>query len=348
MSYKGIKIAALICVLLPFGGCKAEKTISKQENVVSGTRDVFAMDTYMNMTAYGANAEKALDEAEKRIFKLESELSATSDTSEIWKLDHSDGKAVEMSEDTAELIGEALDMCGKTYGCLDITVYPILKEWGFTTGEYRIPEKAKIDELLSKVGYTNVKKEGKSIKLPEDVQIDLGAVAKGYTGDEILDIMRSYDVRSAIINLGGNVQTLGKKPDGSDWKIAVRDPFQPETDMCVVETSDRSVITSGNYERFFIGDDGKRYCHIIDPVDGYPADNGYVSVTVIGSSGIVCDALSTAVFVAGTEKAPEIMRDFADYEFIVVTDDEKIHFTQGISEHFKNISSMPAEVIAFD
>jgi thiamine biosynthesis lipoprotein len=348
MSYKGIKIAALICFLMPLSSCKAEDTGSKQENTTSCTRDVFAMDTYMNITAYGANAEKALDDAEKRILQLEAELSATSETSEIWKLDHSDGKTVELSDDTSELIEKALDMCGKTYGCLDITVYPVLKEWGFTTGEYKIPEKTKIDELLSKVGYNKVKINGKTLKLPKDVQIDLGAVAKGYTGDEILDIMRSHGVKSALINLGGNVQTLGKKPDGSEWKIAVRDPFHPENDMCVVETSDRSIITSGNYERFFIGEDGSRYCHIIDPANGYPADNGYVSVTVIGSSGIVCDSLSTAVFVAGTKKAPEIMRDFADYDFIVVSDDEKIHFTQGISEQFKNISSMPAEVIAFD
>ncbi len=346
MSYKRIEIAALICTMLTLGGCKSEiNTI--QEKTVSCTRDVFAMDTYMDMTAYGENAEKSLDDAENRILQLESELSATSETSEIWKIDHSNEKNVEMSDDTAELIDQTLKMCEKTNGCLDITVYPILKEWGFTTGEYKIPDKTKIDELLNNVDYSKVKTDGKNIKLPNAVQIDLGAVAKGYTGDMILDIMRSYEVKSAIVNLGGNVQTLGKKPDGSDWKVAVRDPFNPETDMCVVEIADKAVITSGNYERFFIGDDGRKYCHIIDPFDGYPADNGYVSVTVIGSSGIICDALSTAVFVAGVDKASKIMKDFSDYDFIVVSEDEKIHFTDGISKNLKNISSMPAEVIAF-
>ena len=344
MSYKVIKAAVLTVFMLSLVSCRAEK--KKTENAV--TRDVFAMDTYMNMTAYGENAEKALDDSEKRILQLESELSATSETSEIWELDHSDGKAVELSADTAEIIEKALDMCEKTFGCLDITVYPVLKEWGFTTGDYRIPEISKIDELLSNVGYFGVKLEGRSITLSDDMQIDLGAVAKGYTGDEILDIMRSYDVHSATVNLGGNVQTLGKKPDGSEWKVAVRDPFHPETDMCVLEVDDSAVITSGNYERFFTGDDGKKYCHIIDPADGYPADNGYVSVTVIGKSGVVCDALSTAVFVAGTDNSQKIMCEFADYDFIVVSDDEKIYYTQGISEHFKNISSMPAEVIVID
>lgn len=348
MSYKVIKISALIGVLFAFVSCKAENTSRDEDVAVSHTRDVFAMDTYMNLTAYGANGEKALDDAEKRILQLESELSATSETSEIWKLDHSDGEAVEVSEDTAGLIGKALDMCEMTYGCLDITVYPVLKEWGFTTGDYRIPEKTRIEELLRNVDYSEVKLDGKSITLPDDMQIDLGAVAKGYTGDEILEIMRSYDVKSAIVNLGGNVQALGKKPDGSEWKVAVRDPFQPETDMCVLEIDDSAVITSGNYERFFIGDDGKKYCHIIDPSDGYPADNGFVSVTVIGKSGVVCDALSTAVFVAGTDNSPKIMSEFADYDFIVVSGDEKIYYTQRIADNFKNISSMPAEVIVID
>ena len=349
MSYKVIKITALICSLLVFVSCKAENTSQKEEDAaVSRTRDVFAMDTYMSLTAYGAKAEKVLDDSEKCILQLESELSATSEASEIWKLDHSDGETVELSEDTAELIGKALDMCEKTYGCLDITVYPVLKEWGFTTGDYRIPESSKIKELLKNVDYSEVKLDGKNITLSDDMQIDLGAVAKGYTGDEILEIMRSYDVRSAIVNLGGNVQTLGKKPDGSEWKVAVRDPFHPETDMCVLEVDDSAVITSGNYERFFIGDDGKKYCHVIDPSDGYPADNGFVSVTVIGKSGVVCDALSTAVLVAGTDNSQKIMSEFADYDFIVVSDDEKIYYTRGIADSFKNISSMPAEVIVID
>ena len=348
MSYRLMKIATLICVLLPAVSCKSGNMGIKEDNAVSCTRDVFAMDTYMNLTAYGSNAEKALDDAERRILQLESELSATSETSEIWKLDHSNGEAIELKSDTAELIGKALDMCEKTCGCLDITIYPVLKEWGFTTGDYKIPEQSRISELLKNVGYSKVKIEDKSVNMPEGTEIDLGAVAKGYTGDEVLEIIRSYDVQSAIVNLGGNVQTLGKKPDGSEWKVAVRDPFHPETDMCVLEIDDSAVITSGNYERFFIGDDGKRYCHIIDPADGCPADNGFVSVTVIGKSGIVCDALSTAVFVAGTERSNEIISEYSDYDFIVVSDDEKIHYTQGISDSFKNISSMPAEVIAFD
>ncbi len=348
MSCKGIKIAAMICAVLAFVSCKAGDMQHKDDNTVPHTRDVFAMDTYMNITAYGYNAEKALDDAEKRIMQLEAELSATSETSEVWKLDHSDGEAVKLGSDTAELIAKALDMCKRTDGCLDITVYPVLKAWGFTTGEYRIPEKAEIAGLLRNVGYSDIKAEGNSFKLSGNAEIDLGAVAKGYTGDEIMEIMRSDDVKSAIINLGGNVQTLGKKPDGSEWKIAVRDPFSPDTDMCVLEVADRCVITSGNYERFFIGDDGKRYCHIIDPSDGYPADNGYVSVTVVGKDGFTCDALSTAVFVAGEKDSAGIMQDFADYDFLIVTENGKIYYTGGLAECFRNISSMPDEVITFD
>ena len=144
------------------------------------------------------------------------------------------------------------------------------------------------------------------------------------------------------------MQALGTKPDGSDWKIAVRDPFSPEQDMCMIEVSDKAVITSGNYERCFTADDGKVYWHILDPSDGYPADNGLVSVTVIGDSGIDCDALSTALFVAGYDKAVDFLRSESSYELILVTDDKKLYYSEGLSECFTDLSDMGAEVIDLD
>ena len=343
MSNKTLKITALMCSFLFLSGCRQENN-----DMTSDTHTLFAMDTFMNLTAYGSNADAALSEAEARIKQLESELSATSDKSDIWKLNNSAGVKTEVSTDTAFLIQKAKEFGVQTNGCLDITVYPVLKEWGFTTGEYHIPENDRIDKLLSFVDYKMININGVDITLPENVQIDLGSIAKGYTGDEVIRIMREKGIVSAIVNLGGNVQTLGSKPDGSDWKVAVRDPFQPDTDMCVVSVSDKAVVTSGNYERYFVGEDGNTYWHIIDPKDGYPADNGIVSATVIGREGIVCDALSTAVFVAGEALSPEIISEYADYDFIIVTGSGKIFYTDGISESFRNISSMPAEVMKID
>ena len=126
------------------------------------------------------------------------------------------------------------------------------------------------------------------------------------------------------------------------------DPFQPDTDMCIIETDGKAVITSGNYERFFIGEDGKKYWHIMDPADGCPADNGLVSVTVIGESGLTCDSLSTALFVAGKDKATEYWRSHRDIDLILVTDNGSIYYTEGIADAFQNISGMPAEVITVD
>lgn len=336
----------VIAAIFLFCSCDIPKSDAK--NDIVAVRDVFAMDTYMNLKAYGDNADKALDEAEERIHQLESELSATAETSEIWKLNHSSGREVSVSDDTSLLIDKAIDIGGMTHGALDITVFPVLKEWGFTTGEYRIPEKSSLEDLLKNVDYSKIKLNGNTAAIPEGAEIDLGALAKGYTGDEIMKIFRDHDIDSAIVSLGGNVQSIGSKPDGSGWRVAVRDPFSVEEDMCVVEIKNKAVITSGNYERFFTGEDGKKYWHIIDPANGYPADNGFVSVTVIGENGLDCDCLSTALFVVGINGYKDIINKYPNNDFIFVTDDEKILYTKGIADDFQNISSMTAEVIAVD
>lgn len=349
MSIKEKCLCAVISACVAFCSCGSKNTsVNKNDTSKSATRDVFAMDTYMNLKAYGSNADIALTEAESRIHELENELSATSETSDIWKLDHHNGEPLEMCDDAVVLINKAKQIGEMTDGALDITLYPILKEWGFTTGEYNIPQSKTIDELLKNVDYKKISVNENTVTLPEKSLIDLGALAKGYTGDEIMEIFKSHDISSGIISLGGNVQALGKKPDGSEWKVAVRDPFLIDRDMCVVEISDKAVITSGNYERFFIGDDGNKYWHILDPKDGYPADNGLVSVTVIGKNGLECDSLSTALFVLGYNNTLDFLKKHPENDVILVTDDQKIFYTQGLKDSFTNISDMPAEVIAVD
>ncbi|MDE6775191.1 MAG: FAD:protein FMN transferase, partial [Ruminococcus sp.] len=251
----------------------------------SESHDVWAMNTYMTMTAYGKNSELALEKAEEKINELDTLLSVTSEESDIWRINNSGGTPVEVSDDTADVISSAVEYCKKT-GTLDITIYPVLREWGFTTQEYKIPDSGKLDELLENVNYMNIGIDGNIISVPENYMIDLGAVAKGYTGDRVISELKENGVESAIISLGGNVQSLGLKPDGSQWNVAVKNPFMPDSDMCIVSVGEKAVITSGDYERYFIGDDGKKYCHIIDKSDGFPADNGLVSVTIIGNSGI--------------------------------------------------------------
>lgn len=327
--------------------CSCSQTAEPpKSDTAAYNRDVFAMDTYMSMKAYGENAEKALEDSEALILRLESELSVTDENSFIHKLNSSENGTAQVSDSAAEIIAKALEIGKKTDGALDITLYPLLKEWGFTTGDYKVPDKDVIDSILAGTGWENVSLSGNTVTIPEGYQVDLGALAKGYTSDSIISQMRTDGVDSAVVSLGGNVQALGEKPDGSAWRVSVRDPFAPDTDMCIVEVRDKAVITSGNYERFFTDDSGKSYWHILDPEDGCPADNGLVSVTIIGDSGLDCDALSTALFVMGKDKAVEYQRREGNFDMILVTDDKHILYTSGID--FTNISSMDAEVLSLD
>lgn len=311
-------------------------------------RNVFAMDTFMTLRAYGDDSENALKESEQKIHDLESMLSVTSENSDIRRINTSHGTPAQVSGETAEIIKEALRIGSETDGALDITLYSVLQAWGFTGDEHRIPGDNEIADLLDFVDYSQISVQENTVMIPEGFQIDLGAVAKGYTSDAVIDTLKKNGVKSAVISLGGNVQTLGKKPDGSRWKVAVRDPFSPESDMCVLETGEAAVVTSGNYERYFTGEDGKKYWHILDANDGYPADNGLVSVTVIGESGLYCDALSTALFVMGKDKSIEFWDRKQDFDMILVTDNKEIIYTKSINYSFKNLTDMSVEVIPHD
>lgn len=336
------KISALIISLLIFSvGC-GEKT----DTLTKKQLDIFAMDTYMNLTAYGDNAETALENASEIITELEMLLSVTSENSDVWRINASHGESVSVSVDTANIISKAVEYGNLTDDSLDITIYPVLKEWGFTTGNYKIPDDETLENLLENVDYSKIMLNNNTVLVPENYKIDLGALAKGYTGDKVIAELKENGIKSAIISLGGNVQAFGLKPDGSEWKVAVRNPFSPDTDMCILEIENKAVITSGNYERFFTGDDGRKYCHIINPADGFPAENGLVSVTVIGESGIMCDAFSTALFIMGTDSAEDFWKKNGGFDMILVTDDGRIIYTEGLADNLKNISSMPAEVIS--
>ena len=165
------------------------------------------------------------------------------------------------------------------------------------------------------------------------MQIDLGAVGKGYTGDLITEVLKENGIESALLDLGGNIQTIGTKPDGTEWKLGLRSPFD-EGSFATLEVSDCAVITSGGYERYFVGDDGETYWHILDSETGKPAHSGLVSVTIVGKDGRLCDALSTSLFVVGLDDATEHWKQRDDFEMVLVTDDGKIYLTEGLEESF--------------
>ena len=330
---KKTRIFALAAVLL-LTAC-ADNTYSRIQT------GFFSMDTYMEITAYGRNAEAAIASCKDEIYLLEALLSATDDSSDIGRINAAG--VTDVSSDTAEIIRYAKLIGEETGGALDITVYPVLKAWGFTTGDHRVPDGETLNALLQKVDFTQIQIEGSTlptVTVPSGVQLDLGSLAKGYASDKAAEILRENGTTSALINLGGNIMTIGSNPNGSPWRIGIRNPFSLDENIGVIEVSDKAVVTSGSYERCFTAEDGKIYHHIIDPATGCPADKGLVSVTVVGDSGLMCDALSTALFVMGTESAIEFHREKGGFDLILVTESEEIFITEGIADTFTNLSAL--------
>lgn len=288
----------------------------------------------MTITAYGENAETALEQAEERVTGLEKMWSVTDENSEIYAVNHSSGASVAVSEETAELLDYSLRISDLTNGALDCTLYPFLTAWGFTTSNYQIPAETELSALLENTGYEKVKLEENSVTIPKNMHIDLGAVGKGYTGDLITEVLKENGVTSALLDLGGNIQTVGTKPDGTDWKLGLRSPFDEGT-FATLEISDCAVITSGGYERYFVGEDGETYWHILDSETGKPAHSGLISVTIVGKEGRLCDALSTSLFIMGLDKATKLWKQRDDFEMVLVTENGEIYITEEIENNFQ-------------
>ena len=304
--------------------------------------EVFAMDTYMLLKAYGDNGEKALKQAQDALYELDAMWSVTDENSEIYNINaNGEGK---VSDETAQIISFACQMGELTNGALDISIYPVMKAWGFTTGEYTVPQEDEIDKLIENVDYTQITCTEDEIYLPEGMEIDLGAVAKGWAGDMLSEIMQENGVQSAILTLGGNIQTVGVKPDGSKWNVAIEHPDKTGY-IAVVSVADCAVVTSGGYERFFEDEQGNVYWHILDPDTGYPANSGIISATIIGPEGKKCDALSTAVFVMGLDKAVQLWSESDDFEMVIMTEDKKVYVTEGIQGDYTPMDVAEYEVI---
>lgn len=335
---KKVKILAVVIlfIILLAGVSAADntKTESVQQQEALVDTEFFAMNTYLTFQAYGNQADTALEEAKKRVLELEQKWSVTDESSEIYQINHSNEVDVTLSEEMKEVMEFVLQMAEKTDGNLEPSLYPVLTAWGFTTEENRIPGEEELQTLLQSVGYKKIQLNGNQIRIPEGMELDLGAVGKGYAGDEAAAILKKNGISAALLNLGGNVQAIGSKPDGSNWRIGIRSPFG-EGNLGVLEVSDRAVITSGNYEHYFVGEDGETYGHILNPFTGNPVENELISMTIVAEQGKEGDALSTALFVMGLDGAEKYWRKYADFEMIAVTKNEEVYLTEGIQNQFE-------------
>ncbi len=315
LIYNKIISLLLICLCcLDIVGCQ------KQNQPVTYTDYYF--NTVISLTFYNSEDSKLADECFKMCAAYENMFSRTVEGSDIWNINHSNGTPVTVSDETYELISEALFYCELTEGKIDITIAPLMDLWTFTEKEdgQMPPSSEEIAKLLAHVDYKSVVPgENNTILLKDpEAAIDLGFIAKGYIADQLKEYLVSQGVTSALINLGGNVCVIGSKPDGSSYTIGIQEPFAPTgTTLETLQVTDTSVVTSGTYERYFSYDD-KLYHHILDATTGYPVDNQLTGITIICPSSTQADALSTTCFVLGKENAMEYISTLEDTECIFV------------------------------
>ena len=316
------------------------------------TRTVFAMDTFMDLRVWSDQGEKALDDAEATITTLDAALSVTNEESEIYALNHASGAPVSLSDDTFTLLSGALALSERFGPALELTVYPVLRAWGFTTSEYHVPTDAELAALLPQVDDSAVTLDAaaKTARLPAGAEIDLGAVAKGYAADLCAAALKARGVPAALLGMGSStIRTIGTKPDGTPWRVAVQAPFE-EGYAGVLSLGEAAVNTSGGYERFF-EENGEIYWHILDPETGYPAKSGLLSATVVTEDALTGDALSTALFVKGLEDSVALWREKRDFEFVLIGDDGTLYVSEGLKDAFAPYGAWtdaPLEVIAYE
>lgn len=303
--------------MLSLVACKSKET----EISLSG----FYFDTVIMVDLFGSEAKDAAQKCMELAALYDGLLNKNTETSDIYVINHAGGKTVNVNEKTAEILGDALSFAKETNGRFDPTIGALTDIWDFKSDDPAVPSDAEISDALSHVNYENVILDGTNVTLKDDkAMLDLGGIAKGYIADVLKEEIKNYDVDYGFINLGGNVLTINSKPGNKPFKIGIKDP-DPFSDgsITTVEVIDKSVVTSGSYERFFIKDD-VLYHHILDTKTGCPVRNNLLSVSIIGEKSTICDALSTILFIKGIDEGTKYLDNYPGYEAIFITDTREI------------------------
>lgn len=298
----------------------------------------FALDTVIQLTIYDKGKEVLLPEAKDLVTDYESLFSPTIPDSDIYRINHAEGEWVDVSDETVYLLEEALKYCERSDGLLDITILPVKELWDFTAEKPTVPADAELQKALSHVDFTAVELDGNRVRLTDkDAMLDLGCIAKGYIADSLRAFLTKNGVTSALLSLGGNVTTIGSKPDGSSFTVGIQKPFaETGTAITTVSCSDNypeynSVVTSGIYERCF-EENGILYHHIIDTKTGYPIENDIASVTIHSTSSTQGDVLSTLCLLLGVEKSKEVIGSLYSVEAVFITKEGEIIHLYGLPD----------------
>lgn len=313
-------ITAVLIMVVTLNGC----TVPPKSESLTMTGTYF--DTVVQIEVWGADQE-IMEHCRQMCEDYEQMLSATIETSEISRINNAGGEPVEVSDETAGLIEEGIKYGDISDGRFDITIAPATDLWNFTDNEEKIlPDPDELAEAVTHIDYHCIKVEGNTVTLTDpETRIDLGGIAKGYIADRLKEYLKDEGIEHALIDLGGNMLTLGRRYDGNDFRIGIQKPFADTgTAMAVVSVNDKSVVTSGDYERYF-EKDGVIYHHILDPDTGYPVQNDLDQVTIISDQSVDGDALSTTCFAMGLEDGLELIRSLDSIEAVFVTKDGEMH-----------------------
>lgn len=352
-----ILCTVLVCPMLLFTGCG---NITDADTSTTGNQPIsissIKLNTAVQITIYDSQDKALLDDCLALCDKYELIFSRTNEKSELYKLNHRKNVSDEdfstdeptppypvngtadtwhISEDLAALLSEGLDITRESNGAFDIAIAPLTSLWDFTAEDPEVPDDAAIQKALPLCSSDGVTIDGQDITLPsDDIQFDVGAIAKGYIADRLKDFLMKKGVKSAIINLGGNVLCIGSKPDGTPFKIGIQKPFADRNETeAVMDITGKSVVSSGIYERCF-KQDGKLYHHILNPQTGYPYDNGLISVTIISDQSVDGDALSTTCFALGLEDGLKFAEK-KGVQAVFITEDYELHYTDGFRDEIR-------------
>lgn len=336
MFKRFIAILISISTVFMFISCNKD---NKQE-VLSRT-ELF-MGTAIKISLYEGGTDEILDKAFTRVKEIENLVSINKEGTELDKLNENAGiKPVKLSEDSLNIISKGLEYSALSDGGYDISIGPLVKLWSIGLPEARVPEKSEIDDTLSLINYKDVKLDldnREAYLTKKGMILDLGSIAKGYAADEIKKILQKEGIKKAIIDLGGNIYALGKKSDESDWKIGVQNPFSDRGDaIASLKIADKSVVTTGVYERF-IEKDGEKYHHVLNPKTGYPYETDIAGVTIIADKSIDADALSTLVFTKGVKEGLKFIDTLENVDAVFITNDKKVYKTSGLKDNFEIIN----------
>ena len=318
-------------------------TLSACGETEENSQIIFAMDTQMTLKAYGKNGETGLKAAASVIESMDRMLDPSLETSKVYELNHAQGKSVVVSGQIAKMIEAAKEVYDRSGGLLDPTIYPLVERWAIKDGKGYVPSDDEIASDLARLCFDDVtltsfpSSGSYTLQMPSYAEITFAALAKGCASDYAVEAMKNAGVESGIISLGGNVRTLGYKPNGDMWSVAVQDPNDTSSYVGILTVGETAVVTSGGYQRYFTSYMGKTYHHILSPKTGYPSSNTLLSVTVVSEDGTLADALSTALFIDGQSNALQYWRDYGSgvFDLILITTENQVICTSGLIEMFE-------------